>query len=104
MGYEVLWMSCGGSCGYPKTGFLVAIGRDFAHPHVSNSGYSACCYWHTVLVTPQILDFSWEPVHHVTSVISQCDPALICIRPLVIRDPAILVTPSMTLSSLRPRP
>ena len=73
------------------------IGRDFAQPHVSNSGYSACCYWHTVLVIPQILDFSWEPVHHVTSIISQCDPALICIRPLVIQNPAILVTPSMTL-------
>ena len=80
-------------------------GREFAQPETfSNSGYSACCYWHTVLVIPQILDFSWEPVHHVTSIISQCDPALICIRPLVIRDPAILVTPSMTLSSLRPRP
>ena len=35
VGYEVLWMSCGGSCGYPKPGFLVAIGREFAQPHVS---------------------------------------------------------------------
>ena len=46
----------------------------------ANSEYAA--YWFTVLVTPQVLDFSREPVHHVTSVISQCDPALNVFDPL----------------------
>ena len=46
----------------------------------ANSEYAA--YWFTVLVPLRFLDFPRKPVHHVTSVSSQCDPALYVFDPL----------------------
>ena len=83
-----------------------------------NSGSLASCYWHTVLVTPQVLDFFWltqkgaRPSCDLWSFFPMwpwpwyasdlCHPWPSHPRDPV-HDPVILETPSMTQSSSWPR-